>query len=303
MPISGLESYKSALEELSEPVSQSNIRYFPLAGNSRLTQNYGEGHGGVDFGAVTGTPVVSPEQGIVTSVQHLTTGYGQNVRVETPEGETLIFGHLQNIFAKVGQRLRAGEPIGTVGSTGNSSGPHLHFERRDSGGGTLDPWPLLQGTIKPNEDALQYGVNPSQQSLVSKTPVTTIDVDSQDAKQKTSPVRNYGLYGVSVSPEAEKPINVSGGDIGASFTSLNDLTNLTNPVNKDGSVNKVGTWNDIKSTLKETGNRFAVGGLGVILIVTGLMIVSKGLRQQASGLVNTAVSGATGGLSNLVTGG
>lgn len=90
------------------------------------------GHTGVDFPVPTGTKVMSSINGLVTAVRHLTYSYGKHIRIQGQGVET-IYAHLSSTLARVGQRVTAGQLIGLSGSTGNSTGPHLHFEVRPPG--------------------------------------------------------------------------------------------------------------------------------------------------------------------------
>lgn len=84
-------------------------------------------HHGLDFAASTGTPAVSAMPGRVVSAG-VSGGYGNQVLVQHGPGLQTRYGHLSAIDVTVGQVVRAGDRIGAVGSTGVSTGPHLHFE-------------------------------------------------------------------------------------------------------------------------------------------------------------------------------
>lgn len=84
-------------------------------------------HDGVDFSAPTGTPIVATGAGIVT-LDRNKSGYGLQVLVDHGIGYKTRYGHLSKILVKVGQSVVRGEVIGLVGSTGRSTGPHLHYE-------------------------------------------------------------------------------------------------------------------------------------------------------------------------------
>jgi len=100
-----------------------------------------KGHNGLDIAAREGTPVVAALDGTVKRAGPAGT-YGNLVVIEHPDGSETRYAHLSTISVKPGQHLVAGQPLGAVGTTGRSTGPHLHFEvRRD--GRPVDPWPLL----------------------------------------------------------------------------------------------------------------------------------------------------------------
>ncbi|MEO0636178.1 MAG: M23 family metallopeptidase [Pseudomonadota bacterium] len=90
-------------------------------------------HSGTDFKAVTGTPVYATGAGKVTFAGRKG-GYGRMVEVKHPSGHTTRYAHLSRISVKVGQNLQAKQVLGKVGSTGRSTGPHLHYEVRTSRG-------------------------------------------------------------------------------------------------------------------------------------------------------------------------
>ncbi|MFN5117314.1 MAG: M23 family metallopeptidase [Cyanobacteriota bacterium] len=137
---------------------------FPLIGSATVTSNFGWRlhpvigswimHAGRDLAAPEGTPVVAALSGRVVS-SGLAGGYGLAVELEheQPQRRTL-YGHLSELYVKEGEMVRQGEVIGRVGSTGLSTGPHLHFELRlpENGGwvatdpGDLDPGgPMVAG--------------------------------------------------------------------------------------------------------------------------------------------------------------
>ncbi|MCS6987831.1 MAG: M23 family metallopeptidase [Sphingomonadaceae bacterium] len=96
------------------------MRFHPILGFSRL-------HQGVDFAAPTGTPVVASAAGRVT-LAGWSGGYGQVVEVDHGRGLKTRYAHLSRIDVRPGQAVGQGQRIGAVGSTGLSTGPHLHYE-------------------------------------------------------------------------------------------------------------------------------------------------------------------------------
>lgn len=101
----------------------------PTAGT--LTSGYGARwgtmHWGIDIANRIGTPIISVADGVVVEAGPAS-GFGLWVRVEHADGTTTIYGHVDRVLAKEGQRVKAGQQIATMGNRGHSTGPHLHFE-------------------------------------------------------------------------------------------------------------------------------------------------------------------------------
>jgi len=102
-------------------------------------------HTGCDFAVPVGTPVLAVADGKIENA-NWGKSYGNQV-VQKVDGGWVIYAHLNAVRCKPGQRVTAGQIIGESGSTGNSSGPHLHFEMRDnirwSAGTDIDPKEIL----------------------------------------------------------------------------------------------------------------------------------------------------------------
>ncbi len=98
--------------------------------------------GSLDIALDLGTPVRAADDGTVKSVERLTTGYGVHVVIEHGDGLTSLYGHLTEAQVVVGQGIHKGDVLGVSGSTGRSTGPHLHFEVRRNGA-PIDPMTLL----------------------------------------------------------------------------------------------------------------------------------------------------------------
>lgn len=92
-----------------------------------------EPHKGLDIANVTGTPVIAADSGYVVFAGWDTTGYGNLVVINHGNGFVTYYAHMSAIFVKKGQSVAKGQRIGSIGSTGNVSGPHLHFELRQQG--------------------------------------------------------------------------------------------------------------------------------------------------------------------------
>jgi murein DD-endopeptidase MepM/ murein hydrolase activator NlpD len=99
-------------------------------------------HTGLDFPAPNGTPALAARLGTVT-VAGWIDGYGHTVALKHELGVSTLYAHLSAILVAPGQRVAAGQPIGRVGSSGISNGPHLHFEVRVRGA-AIDPLPTFR---------------------------------------------------------------------------------------------------------------------------------------------------------------
>ena len=99
-------------------------------------------HKGVDIAAPMGTSVFSTSEGRVLRTGYDAGGYGNFIEVRHPNGMSTVYGHLSRIDVGHGEAVAAGQRIGLVGSTGYSTGPHLHFEVR-RGGAQVNPTKVL----------------------------------------------------------------------------------------------------------------------------------------------------------------
>ena len=102
-------------------------------------------HAGIDVAEPAGTVVLAADDGVVATVASGNTGYGNYVVIAHSSGITTLYGHLLSASLRSGQFVAAGGEIGRVGSTGLSTGPHLHFEVRRAGR-PVDPNPWLPGS-------------------------------------------------------------------------------------------------------------------------------------------------------------
>jgi len=113
------------IEDFEWPTEGGNI-------TSPFGMRDGRMHNGIDIGVDYGTPVYAALDGVVGDVGYDSDGYGNYIVVEHASGYTTLYAHLMNLvnIADVGQPVAKGEQIALSGSTGRSSGPHLHFEIR-----------------------------------------------------------------------------------------------------------------------------------------------------------------------------
>jgi murein DD-endopeptidase MepM/ murein hydrolase activator NlpD len=101
---------------------------WPVLG--RITQGYWYGHRAIDIGAPSGSAVLATDGGFISFAGWTDVGYGYLIVVDHANGFATYYAHLSNIYVMEGQAVDRGKVIGAVGNTGNSTGPHLHFEVR-----------------------------------------------------------------------------------------------------------------------------------------------------------------------------
>jgi murein DD-endopeptidase MepM/ murein hydrolase activator NlpD len=113
-----------------QPVSNKNLKRVASGFGYRIDPLYKDSrlHAGLDFSAPTGTPIYATADGEVQIAGFNTDGYGNKVVINHGYGFQTLYAHMVRVIARVGQSIKRGEVIGYVGSTGKSTGPHLHYE-------------------------------------------------------------------------------------------------------------------------------------------------------------------------------
>lgn len=119
--------------------AENLIAIWPVLGQSRLSSEFGKRrhpirksfimHKGIDLAAPRGTPILAVSAGVVT-FSGWRNGYGRTVEIRHPNGWASVYAHAQRLLVKKGDHVLQGQSIAQVGSTGDVTGPHLHFEIR-----------------------------------------------------------------------------------------------------------------------------------------------------------------------------
>jgi murein DD-endopeptidase MepM/ murein hydrolase activator NlpD len=104
---------------------------------------WGRIHGGIDIAAPVGTPILAAASGVIDYAQWNDGGYGNMIDIRHADGTITRYAHMNELYVKEGQTVSQGQMIGAMGSTGFSTGPHLHFEIRPNGGSAIDPMAFL----------------------------------------------------------------------------------------------------------------------------------------------------------------
>lgn len=122
-------------------VSATGVWIWPAAG--RITQPFRPWHKGSDIANHDGGPILAADSGTIIIAGWDSTGYGNKVMVNHGNGYVTLYGHMSRIDVVAGQRVKRGDQLGMMGSTGRSTGTHLHFEIRTAKG-NIDPLTLLK---------------------------------------------------------------------------------------------------------------------------------------------------------------
>lgn len=175
---------------------------YPVPASSVVTQTFAEHvawaeahpgvpyNGGIDYAAPTGTPVECAAPGRVIRVRKDEAGYGWHALVEHDGNYQTLYAHLSQIDVSAGQKLAAGDIIGRVGSTGNSTGPHLHFEVRKDGT-PVDPAPLLVAMLD-GQDQVPEAPEPASFPSLPRVHITsTVGLNIRQAAGVVYPLAGY----------------------------------------------------------------------------------------------------------------
>jgi murein DD-endopeptidase MepM/ murein hydrolase activator NlpD len=154
IPYTGTIAYSGSgmIFPLSVPAPITSLfgwRVHPITGDRRF-------HAGTDLGAPAGTPVLAAAKGQVETADWMG-GYGLAVVIQHNSAQQTLYGHMSELFVQPGQWVEPGTVIGRVGSTGNSTGPHLHFETRHL---SQDGWVAVDPSVQ-----LQAGLSQLLQTL------------------------------------------------------------------------------------------------------------------------------------------
>lgn len=123
-----------------QPVSNKQLNRIASGFGMRIDPVYGtpKMHKGLDFTAPQGTPIYATGDGVVSVAGYSESGYGNHVEINHGYGYETLYGHMVRVKVRKGQRVKRGEVIGWVGSTGKSTGPHCHYEVMVNGN-NVDP--------------------------------------------------------------------------------------------------------------------------------------------------------------------
>lgn len=132
-----------------QPLSNKQLERIASGFGARIDPIYkiGKFHAGIDFTAPTGTPIYATGNGVIETAEYNTTGYGNNIWIKHGYGYRTHYAHMVKLKCSVGQKVKRGEVIGWVGSTGKSTGPHCHYEV-EKNGEKIDPIHFFYNDLK-----------------------------------------------------------------------------------------------------------------------------------------------------------
>jgi TP901 family phage tail tape measure protein len=171
--------YQKDVQQATVKINASN----PFGAGFTKTQGYKKGHPGVDFAAPKGTPLKSILPGEVVKTAYAPGSYGNYVIVKNPNGDYLLYAHMDSpAFVKKGDVVNQGSLLGKVGTTGNSTGYHVHFEVRKG-----------QNRESAAVNPLEYLKNTSIPAIYSSPTSSIVNTDQFDAIQAMEEATD--LYG------------------------------------------------------------------------------------------------------------
>jgi len=145
-------------------------------------------YGGIDYAVNSGTNAKVAADGVVSVLERWNVGYGIRISIDHGNGFTTVYGHNQSLNVVLGQQVKQGDIYGKTGNTGNSTGPHLHFELRLNGS-PVDPEPyfekedVMQGQVLVNQLAVRTqpsagGAGVVKRRINSGTMVEVSEIDT-----------------------------------------------------------------------------------------------------------------------------
>jgi murein DD-endopeptidase MepM/ murein hydrolase activator NlpD len=135
-----------------QPLSNADLKRLSSGFGYRIDPVYKtvKFHAGLDFSAPQGTPIYATANGTVRTAGNLANGYGNHVVINHGYGYETLYGHMYRIKVKSGQKVKRGEIIGWVGSTGKSTAPHCHYEVHKNGN-RIDPVYFFYNDLTPEQ--------------------------------------------------------------------------------------------------------------------------------------------------------
>jgi len=184
------------------PISRPNL-IWPTQGY--ISQGFRKyRHEGIDIAGAAGTPIVAAAAGQIVKAGWDEWGLGNAIEIRHPNGSVTVYGHNRRLLVSKGQQVKQGQIIAEMGSTGNSTAPHLHFEYYPNGRVAVNPMSFL-GFATANKIPSQPVVSTAAR-VNPTTQVQQLPTKPEDNSYPTSYPRSLGAYGGSLLPIPSPPI-------------------------------------------------------------------------------------------------
>lgn len=247
---------------------QENQKPWWLPGFRRVTQRPRKGHPALDLSALLGSPILAPAPGRVKAVRWDPQGYGLYADIEMPGGGFYRIAHMRKAHVQPGQHVLPGQLIGEVGSTGRSTGPHVHLEVRGPSGQPMDPEEFLRQTASGAPGGFPLGTGIMLRFSIPAAGLAASRAGVQHGEQLRDP--GAMLRVLAATPAA-------GAEVARARAAEQQM--LIRQAMKE---------------LSQPAQRIAVGAAGLAMMLTGFLILAWGLRSQVVGaVVGSAVRGVT----------
>ncbi|NEO27559.1 MAG: M23 family metallopeptidase [Kamptonema sp. SIO4C4] len=178
--------------------SQNLQSSFLWPASGQISQGFHRYHEGLDIAGPVGTPIFATKAGTVVAAGWDDWGLGNAIMLQHADGSRTVYGHNQTLFVQEGQQVEQGQMIAEMGSTGNSTGPHLHFEVYLEGDRAIDPLQVLStvgqnGQTPPSNVAVADAQTVATGSSSQCTGPALIDQETRNFRVKICQ-RNGQLY-------------------------------------------------------------------------------------------------------------
>lgn len=179
-------------------------------------------HEGIDIAGTIGTPIFAAASGTVVKAGWDDWGLGNFIEIKHPDGSVTVYGHNRRLLVSKGQEVNQGQIIAEMGSTGNSTAPHLHFEVYKNSRLAVDPMGILSSSTTAKLP-LEKPVSPSQPIPVNIPPITTNNecagmtvIIGETAKMRVQVCEEKGqlFYIGQLKQDASKPVKIAAWNVG-----------------------------------------------------------------------------------------
>lgn len=298
---------ESLLDQLSLSSPLDGDVTFGFGERANKADENGKAHQGIDIKAKKGTPVVAPRDGKVVAVKRQYTegkGYGKLLVLDHGKGLMTRYAHLDTIKVEPGDKVLQGDIVATVGSTGHSTGPHLHFEALINGR-HVDPEGLLQSSLSValgSAPRSQQGLNWNDKNSPSRGLPTDKDAGHYRSKASEQELKTAAKPEAKASPAPKREDNdwnidtdwttkqdQNGAEAAPRFAFNGDLSDLAKALEFSGTfegLDSVGTltanvdWSDLSDIdLSE----LSVSGEAILRSPDGKELIAKGAIDALEG--------------------